>query len=793
MANIGTLVVDLKADVARFSSDLAKARGDLAKVGASVGNVDKQLAGFGRGLRSALGAIGISIGVREVIAYADAWTEVGNRIRIATGDATRAQAVQGRLYRIAQQQGSALSPLVELYQRASLAQKDLNATEDELISFTEGVAKALRVQGTSTQAASGALLQLGQSLGGTLVQAQEFNSLIDGAPRLLKAAADGIEGMDGSIGKLRKAVLAQKVTNEDFFRGMLIGFRGLDDEVASSSQTFGQAFTRLDNAIGRVIGTQGEATGATGLLIGAINDLADALDNPTAKMKVFGAATDEEFRDLGEKTRAFETFAKTVADGLRDIAGAAIAADAELLAFLKSLPGMPSTVGVLGRTMPVEELGKGGVSILGHPFTIGGGTGGTPLTIGIGPGGIKGPPSGGLPSMLPSWSTTPFEPTAGGLVTLTGTGKGTGGKGKTPEDVIKALRFEIEQLGRTAREQDIFKALQTAGVEFGSATGQTIAALVDQLHKLKLGQDAANEAFKRGAEQAAEQDRQRAEASERARAILDERNALVAGFDLELKNREALLAALRDSAAAYEVEARFQEMAQQFRAMGMPLYGEEIANVRALAEQFAALDKQTEGITKLRGELASVADTINNDLSQSVADLVGGVKTLDDVWKQLTVTIVKGLLDIAQASLFPSTGSSGGGIGGLVADFFGGLFGGSFFGGGGSAPVFGGLYAEGGKIGAGEWGIVGERGPEPVLGPATVLPNSVLDGMGRGGMSVKIDARGATRDMVPFLIEELQRLDARVDSVDRSIETRSINATLNAKQRSSSYKRALTR
>lgn len=114
MASIGTLVVDLKADVARFSTDLAKARGDLAKVGASVGNVDKQLAGFGRGLRSALGAIGISIGVREVIAYADAWTEVGNRIRIATGDATRAQAVQGRLYRIAQQQGSALSPLVVL-------------------------------------------------------------------------------------------------------------------------------------------------------------------------------------------------------------------------------------------------------------------------------------------------------------------------------------------------------------------------------------------------------------------------------------------------------------------------------------------------------------------------------------------------------------------------------------------------------------------------------------------------------------------------------------------------------
>ena len=38
------------------------------------------------------------------------------------------------------------------------------------------------------------------------------------------------------------------------------------------------------------------------------------------------------------------------------------------------------------------------------------------------------------------------------------------------------------------------------------------------------------------------------------------------------------------------------------------------------------------------------------------------------------------------------------------------------------SPSFSGLYADGGTIGAGQWGIVGEKGAEVVAGPATVVP-----------------------------------------------------------------------
>ena len=74
-------------------------------------------------------------------------------------------------------------------------------------------------------------------------------------------------------------------------------------------------------------------------------------------------------------------------------------------------------------------------------------------------------------------------------------------------------------------------------------------------------------------------------------------------------------------------------------------------------------------------------------------------------------------------------GSGAGGIVGLLANtVLGSLLGGGGIGGLHSTnPVYTGLYAEGGFIPPGGWGIAGERGPEPVFGGRTgltVIPNS---------------------------------------------------------------------
>lgn len=80
----------------------------------------------------------------------------------------------------------------------------------------------------------------------------------------------------------------------------------------------------------------------------------------------------------------------------------------------------------------------------------------------------------------------------------------------------------------------------------------------------------------------------------------------------------------------------------------------------------------------------------------------------------------------------PST-SSGGGFGGGIVDSIGSLFGGGGSSGGGGfldsitsgiGDFFGGFFANGGNLAPGKFGVVGERGPEFIGGPASITPMS---------------------------------------------------------------------
>lgn len=64
------------------------------------------------------------------------------------------------------------------------------------------------------------------------------------------------------------------------------------------------------------------------------------------------------------------------------------------------------------------------------------------------------------------------------------------------------------------------------------------------------------------------------------------------------------------------------------------------------------------------------------------------------------------------------------------------------------SSLFSGFFAKGGLIPSGTFGIVGENGPEPIIGTsrgAMVLPNSSLSGMGGGTNNITINGSGLTQ------------------------------------------------
>ena len=194
---LARLVVTLEASTKSLERALARAQGTTTtalkrmqkEADAAASRFDAALAGAFRRLAAGLGSV---ISAKAIIDASDAFVRMQNSLKMAglSGDALT--STFGRLYTIAQANAVPVESLVTLYGRLAQAQKGLKTSGDELVGFTSIVAQALKVSGKSAEEASGALLQLGQALTGGKVQAEEYNSLIDGLYPLLQAAAAGL-------------------------------------------------------------------------------------------------------------------------------------------------------------------------------------------------------------------------------------------------------------------------------------------------------------------------------------------------------------------------------------------------------------------------------------------------------------------------------------------------------------------------------------------------------------------------------------------------------------------------
>ncbi|CAO4172989.1 tape measure protein [Methylorubrum populi] len=285
-ADLERLVVSLEANIKKYERELARSRGvtdsalrDVERsVTASAGRIEAAMARVGASIRAGIaGALaGISIG--NFAQLSDAFTKIQNQLKVGGLQGDKLTNTYQALFEIAQKQGAPLEELATLYGRASSAQKELNASSDELLRFTNATALALRVGGTSAQEASGALLQLSQALGGGKIQAEEYNSLIDGLRPLLQAAAAGIEEAGGSVSKLTALVKDGKVSSEAFFRGVLAGTPAIEALSATTKDTTSQALTRLNNALIDLVGRFNQTSGASDNAIVTLNNFTAAVE-----------------------------------------------------------------------------------------------------------------------------------------------------------------------------------------------------------------------------------------------------------------------------------------------------------------------------------------------------------------------------------------------------------------------------------------------------------------------------------------------------------------------------------
>ncbi len=166
-----------------------------------------------------------------------------------------------------------------------------------------------------------------------------------------------------------------------------------------------------------------------------------------------------------------------------------------------------------------------------------------------------------------------------------------------------------------------------------------------------------------------------------------------------------------------------------------------------------------------------VAGGFVSDIRQGLEDGKGLFKSFADAAVGALNRVIDKIMNEALDALF-QLGSAGAGGKSSGGGFLGGI--GNFF-----SSLFSGFFAKGGLIPSGTFGIVGEKGPEPVIGTsrgAMVLPNSSLKGMqGEAGGAMDIGVVVELRGGNDF--------DAWVTNVSRREGSAAAQDTVNAYDR----------
>jgi tape measure domain-containing protein len=321
------LVVALEARIRDFEKNFQKASGTATRNWSAIERRSDQAAKrlqasaarAGQGMSGALAgafaraspaigaALAAGLSVQKILGATEAFTRIGNQLKVAGLEGQKLTDVFGRLYAISQDNATPIETLVELYSKGAQAASNLGADQEKLVAFSTAVAQSLRVSGKSASESSGALTQLGQAISGSVVQAEEYNSLIDGAYPLLQAVAAGMKEAGGEVSKLTALVKDGKVSSKAFFDALLAGAPILGDKLAGSTETMAQAWTKLENSFIAAAGTLDKVVGITSTAAASlewwasiieaigkrIQDAADAVDRirnapPLEKGSVLG-------------------------------------------------------------------------------------------------------------------------------------------------------------------------------------------------------------------------------------------------------------------------------------------------------------------------------------------------------------------------------------------------------------------------------------------------------------------------------------------------------------------------
>lgn len=221
------------------------------------------------------GSLAGAFSIYEMTQFADEAANIRNRLKDVTKGAQEYAEVQALVRDISENTRTSISATAELYARLHRATDGIVGSNEELAGVIDTINKSFTLSGASVQEANAAIIQLSQGLSAGVLRGDEFNSVAEQAPEILKA----VQRQTGKTkAEIREMAQEGRISSELLIRSLQNYAGEVDRRFAQTEATINQYFTVARNNFVNYISDLDEATGASGTMGEAVVRLSTNLD-----------------------------------------------------------------------------------------------------------------------------------------------------------------------------------------------------------------------------------------------------------------------------------------------------------------------------------------------------------------------------------------------------------------------------------------------------------------------------------------------------------------------------------
>ncbi len=202
-------------------------------------------------MKNIMGIASAYLGIKELAGLSDNLSAGRQRISLFLDDKNSVESLDQKIYDSAQRARVAYTDTLNIVSKLGLTSSKAFSGNDEMVYFSELMAKNFKIGGASATEQASAMYQLTQAMSSGRLQGDEYRSIIENAPLLAQSIEDYMRNVKGATGSMKEWASEGLLTSDVIKNAMFSSANEIEERFTSIPMTWGEVWTTTVNKVTR--------------------------------------------------------------------------------------------------------------------------------------------------------------------------------------------------------------------------------------------------------------------------------------------------------------------------------------------------------------------------------------------------------------------------------------------------------------------------------------------------------------------------------------------------------------